>query len=246
MNRHRVLIVAAVVALNAQPSTQASLRFEVASVKRSPNPLDPFRVPTVLPGGSFEMVNNSVTSLLVFAYGVPRPNVVGLPDWVATERYTIQARPNRPDVTTDDVRLMAQELLVSRFGLKWHSAARDIPILEMSLKDGKPGPRLVRREPCKAGETITSTAPPPANGNPMRCASWGYRPTALLGAGVTMENLAGTLSTSRVALGPRVVNRTGLEGTFDLVVEFSNPAAGGAAATIDFPSCRSPLTSNSG
>ncbi len=217
-------------------ATQAVLRFEVASIKRSPNPLDPFRVPSALPGGSFEMVNNSITSLIVHAYQVERGNIVGLPDWVATERYTIQARSNRPDVSADDVRLMVRELLVSRFGLKSHAEPREIPVLELSLKSGKPGPRLVQRAACKAGETITSTAPPPASGSEMRCASWAYRPTALLGAGVTMENLASNLSTSRVALGPRVVNRTGLEGTFDLVVEFSNPAAGGAAATLEFPS----------
>ncbi len=236
MNRHFALVVAALVALSAQPSTQASLRFEVASIKRSPNPLDPFRPPTALPGGSFEMVNNSVTSLLVFAYEVGRENIVGLPDWVAAERYTIQARSNRSAVSADDVRQMARELLASRFGLKSHVEQRQFDVLLLSLKSGKPGPRLVQRAECKSGETVTLTAPPPARGNPMRCASWGFRPTALFGAGITMEQLAYTLSTSRVALGPRVLNRTGLEGVFDLVVEFSNQAAGDAAATLEFPS----------
>ena len=51
-----------------------------------------------------------------------------------------------------------------------------------------------------------------------------------------MGDLANTLTTSRVALGPRVLNRTGLQGTFDLLVEFSNPAAGDATPTLEFPS----------
>jgi uncharacterized protein (TIGR03435 family) len=139
-------------------------------------------------------------------------------------------------VSTDDVRLMARELLTSRFGLTSHSEQREISVYLLTLKDGKPGPRLIRRAECMSGETITSIAPPPVGGNPVRCPSWGYRPTALFGSGVTMEDLAYTLSTSRVALGPRVLNRTGLDGRFDLLVEFSNPAAGGAAATLEFPS----------
>jgi uncharacterized protein (TIGR03435 family) len=236
MNHRVAVIVAALVALPVQPFAQDSPRFEVASVNQNPNPLDPFRPPTALPGGSFEMVNNSVTSLLVFAYGVRRDDIVGLPDWVANARYTVRARSGRPDASADDVRLMARELLASRFGLKSHSEQREIPVFQLSLKNGTAGPRLVRRPACKAGETITSTAPPPAGGNQMRCASWAYRPTAVFGTGVTMDDLAYTLSTSRIALGPRVLNRTSLEGAFDLVVEFSNPVAGDASATLEFPS----------
>ena len=45
-----------------------------------------------LPGGRLEIEKFSLRHLLLFAYGVQDFQIVGAPDWSASERYDIQAK----------------------------------------------------------------------------------------------------------------------------------------------------------
>jgi len=88
------------------------------------------------------------------AYEIPgdgRPDyrLVGLPDWLATERFDIEATSDRA-VGRDEMMLMLKSLLAARFQLKAHHETRDLRVYALTV--GKNGPKLV---PAKDGERET-------------------------------------------------------------------------------------------
>src|SRR5665213_471725 len=87
-----LLITVSTAALLAQaPDTTSRLTFEVAAIKRSTR-LDSGGTLAMQPGGTFRTVNYDVRNLIAFAYRTkPRSlfpsQIIGAPDWMATERY---------------------------------------------------------------------------------------------------------------------------------------------------------------
>jgi hypothetical protein len=66
-----------------------------------------------------------------------------LPKWVATDRYSIEARAATRNPAKYQMRLMVQSLLADRFQLTAHFDAREVPVLELRLaKAGQPGPKF--------------------------------------------------------------------------------------------------------
>jgi uncharacterized protein (TIGR03435 family) len=80
------------------------------------------------------------------AYGIPgegRPDyrLVGGPDWLATERFDIEATTDHP-INKDQAMLMLQSLLAERFKLKAHRENRELRVYALTI--GKNGPKLTR------------------------------------------------------------------------------------------------------
>jgi len=123
-----ILLAQAPAPLHSQ--TQEKLSFDVASVRQNksgpaPNgdapgsnvPLGPGNVysPT---GGLVSVRNYTLLSYIAFAYKMTDGELDAFrrmaPDWVINDRFNIQARTEKSDVTKDQLRLMMRSLLAER------------------------------------------------------------------------------------------------------------------------------------
>lgn len=108
----------------------AKPQFDVASIKPfdmtqfDPSTLSP---PSGLPAPSvstsFRRSNATLASLVEYAYGVTRWQVVDGPTWIREDRFQIEAKPESP-ASPDEMRLMLQSLLAER--LNWRFVRTDV------------------------------------------------------------------------------------------------------------------------
>jgi uncharacterized protein (TIGR03435 family) len=148
--------VVAMTALAIAVSRQASEHrpsFEVASVKQ--NTSDDRRSFSAQPGGRLVVRNFALKDLIAAAFGMAdipalvSDRILGGPDWIASERYNIDAKASTefhfaPGGPPKDMLLMLRSLLEERFELKAHCETREMPIFELVVasKDGRLGPGL--------------------------------------------------------------------------------------------------------
>ena len=215
------------------------MSFEVASVRPSgPNehhspgyPLGPdefFRDP----GGGFEGAF-ALETYIKFAYKVEptgaemRAFEGSLPDWAKTERYTILARAPL-GATKDQYRLMMQDLLAERFGLRLHIEQRDEPVFLMTLeKPGHPGPKLTPHDqgvPCDVVSPPVDLFPRVCHGMIGRAkdgmTEFAARAASLNMLGESLGRLGGGIDRT-------LVDETGLTGLWDFSVTLGRPHAEG-------------------
>ncbi len=124
-------------AADADPS------FEVATIKLS----DPAAKGKGFggPPGKFLTRNTTLNDLMMYAYSVHTKQLIGGPDWMETQKFDIEAKPDTPGAASDKQnRLMMQKLLVSRFGLKFHDEKRELSAFVLTVAKG--GPKLTKSE----------------------------------------------------------------------------------------------------
>jgi uncharacterized protein (TIGR03435 family) len=204
----------------------APLRFEVASIK----PADPDAKGSqirYMPGGGLNITNIPLRAMIGLAYDVRDFQISGAAGWVGTERFNITARAERgaasevPDdfaKMTDEQRKTGSEqmaerlrgLLAERFQLVVHKETKEQPIYVLGL--AKNGPKLKE-----------NTAPGPRQGMSMNRGR-------LEGFAAPMAMLGQILSQN---MGRPVVDKTGLTGKYDFVLEWT-PDVGAGAGTSGF------------
>jgi uncharacterized protein (TIGR03435 family) len=246
--------------LFAQPATPDwqiaagnKMAFEVASIKADPGPFRPPNFP-LDPGDAYRPVGGRfsadfpLATYITFAYKLSLTSdqrqamFAHLPDWVAAERFDIQARAEGSP-TKDQMRLMMQSLLADRFKLAVHFETQVAPVLAMALvKPGKTGRKLRPHSegpPCEATPpAITPTPRDRDEAFPPVCNTYMMTmyPNKLARAGsrnTTLELIAGALP-GIGRLDHPVVDQTGLSGRYDFMIEFTpepnapSPATGGA------------------
>jgi uncharacterized protein (TIGR03435 family) len=216
-----VLVIAAIVAV---PVINGAARVpQMSSTISLPDPSKTFDAASVRQNKSGEQGggsssgsgrlttrNSSLKSLLLQAFPIQNVQLVGGPGWLDSDRFDVVAKAagKTPDA---DLRVMLQNLLVERFSIKMHIETRNLPVYALALarEDGRLGPDLhpgtTGRHP---GEIAYSSNGSFAAGEPtvMR--------------GVTMAALARALSAK---LGRPVVDRTGLDGRFELELRYTMP-----------------------
>jgi uncharacterized protein (TIGR03435 family) len=199
-------------------------RFDVASVKSNDSG-DPESASFVLPGGRYTATNVTVRTLVKAAYGLHDNQLIGGPNWINTARFDIAAKADgydAPSAFRDQARLMLRPLLADRFKLVVRHEARDLPVYVMVLarKDGRFGAQFRRSPvddcsgPPKAMQTATGASEPEI---PLPCGAEVYRAGHLAARRMRLSILA--LNVSRWA-DRVVVDRTGLDGTFDWDVQW--------------------------
>ena len=211
--------------------------FEVVSVKRMNDPS--VQIGARQMGGGRISAVFTVRTLVQLAYGYPDTlidaQVVGGPSWIDTDRFEINATYEGPVAVAPNappVRLLAMEraLLADRFKLKVHEEMRQLGVFDLvrSRADGRLGPRLVRSDgTCLP---LPSTPAPIADFTPY-CGVKRSTRGAMSAKGLPLSRFA--LLLSFVPDVQRIVrDRTGLEGAFDLDIEF---AATGGADAPDLP-----------
>ena len=233
---------------SAQTGYVPSMTFDVASIRESnPDPATGYSVSFMNPAHSslVRLANNDVSNLLAIAYGINRPQIVGLPDWAGRfgPFFNIEAKSDASvderlaKLSDEQARLekqhMFQVLLADRFQLKVHWETKEGPIYELVV--AKNGPKL------HSGGSISPT--------PAELESWGNRkipPIYQSGSSRTgfdfiahrcsMEALAETLTGQ---MGAPVVDKTGLTGTYDFDLKYLGPTEHYGS---DDPSMPRPLT----
>lgn len=194
-------------------------RFEAASIKPATRPVGPF-LPGTRPAcplngcggpgtGSPERITFTVASLkhlIRTAYNVRSQHQIEAPDWMDSAIFDVVA--NVPSgATRDQANLMLQNLLADRFQVKLHRSTRTLPIYALVVAKGGPKLKVAANDPNapKARGTIWSRGR-----KRFEFDRW------------TMANFTGTLESDA---GRPVVDMTGLEGTYDIRLEFAESSA---------------------
>ena len=239
---------------------QALPLFDVASVKENKSgtaasnsnfPLGPGDVYSSN-GGHFTATNLPLISYIFFAYkilGDQAQTVTSqLPAWVTTDRFDILANtdgdPSKD--TKDQMRLMMRSLLAERFKMVTHYETRQVSVfVAVPVKPGKTGPQLQAHPADAACSTAVPTASGPdpqaaiGPGYPTLCGGFLYMPPTAPGRvrvgarNVTMAFITTGLS-AMGNLGRPVIDQTGLNGKFDMVVEWVPDANGPNPVGPDF------------
>jgi uncharacterized protein (TIGR03435 family) len=166
--------------------------------------------------------------LMQYAYGAQPFQLVGGPNWLATDRYEIEAKAD-VSANRDQIVLMLQSLLEDRFHLKTHREMKELPVFKLAVHKGG-----LQLPPPKAGGCVDSAvdaaqewvgggrmpAPgelPPAKG---RCGS------AIVALGPGGAHLSGEIAMSELVRmlsmlsGRSVLDQTEFTARFDVHLDF--------------------------
>jgi uncharacterized protein (TIGR03435 family) len=211
----------AFVAFLAQPTPQ----FEVASVKHSIG-CDNGGGRS---GGGHETVSperldlkcRTVTDLVQTAWGRELA-ISGGPAWMNSERYDIEAKAETPQEPATLRGPMLQALLATRFQLQVHRETKDVPAYALTL--GKGAPKLQPAQPGKCTPRGSPRAP-----GLVPCGVFAPSPAkdGVYMYGTTLTYFCAQLS---VVMDRQVIDKTGIDGVFDIFIEaFPRPADATAA-----------------
>jgi uncharacterized protein (TIGR03435 family) len=127
-------------------------RFEGADIHASApstNPRNSFMQGPFVGGGRFEIRRATILDLIRLGWSVQPDKIVGGPEWTGIDHFDLLAKA--PDgAKTADLRLMLQNLLADRFGLKTHPDTKPMPAFALVVAAGKK-PHL--KESDGSGET---------------------------------------------------------------------------------------------
>lgn len=209
--------------------------FEVASIRQS-HPEARNRGLLLLlpreniqPQSSLFSANAPLASYIIFAYntmdataGVEMARK--LPSWTTDGMWDIEARADHVP-SRDELREMVKNLLIERFKLKAHYEDKRLPSFALVLaKHGKPAPGLnahPSNSPCVASGAVHG--PDSSSANTCRTLT-GFDASGHVHVkmtGVTIDQFASTVS--GLASGHTIVNRTGLQGLFDINLVYILP-----------------------
>jgi uncharacterized protein (TIGR03435 family) len=126
---------------NAKP------QFEVATIKPS-DPNRPGWGIGINPSGMINTLNTTLADLIKFCYDLHPKQVVNAPAWFDTEKFDVSGKPNAPGMASlPQMRAMVQQLIVDRFGLKFHNDKREMQAYAIAV--GKGGEKIKKEENIK-------------------------------------------------------------------------------------------------
>ena len=231
LTRPTLATVLCTLALSALEAAQERPTFQLVSIRkvavaaRTPAPRSSF---TILPDGRFEARAATIGDLARVAFGFehmdPRSGVVDAPNlaWAEWERFDVTAaaegewsKPPAGDRLPAELRAMMRTLLEDRFALKASIQNKRIDVYALRLADktAGPGPSLQRSaNTCLGPFTIS-----PPDAEKPRCATQVDGSRIQAGA-VTLSDLARILSGIPQLADRPIVDDTGLEGVYDVVI----------------------------
>jgi uncharacterized protein (TIGR03435 family) len=148
--------------------------------------------------------DQSVASMMMFAYGIHPSQIVGAPDWVFHERYDVEGKTDTPgEPSLRQQQDMLQKLLADRFGLHFRREKRELPIYAIQI--------------AKGGTKLTPAAKPDAE--PDQDGS-GHGTEADLGfTNFSMPDLA--MGLQFFVHDRPILDRTGLTGHYDFKLRYT-------------------------
>jgi uncharacterized protein (TIGR03435 family) len=190
-----------------QPAPPPLPDFEVASVRMVDTPsmdqlMRRIGMTSVspLPANRITFHNASLGIIISYAYKVDTYLVEGKPDWLSQQEYDVNAKVEGDLVLTrDEMRPLLQHLLQQRFHLAAHWETRSVPGFELVIAKGGPKLQSPKESPHPYAQILT-------NG----IQTWS----------TSLDFLAGILHTPA---GRTVVNKTGLDGKYDIKLDYAPP-----------------------
>ena len=185
--------------------------FDVASIR--PHAPDDNRFYVRLPlDGRFTATGSVAKLVVMLAYDVQEAQIIGGPSWFTTEKWDIEARSdNQGEHSIEETRRMVQNMLEERFGLRIHRETEQRPAYALTVAKG--GPKFKAAEQRSTNVRITSSS-------------------------ISLErgDLARMTQVLSAALGRPVIDRTGLEGLYDLSLQWDDaPMRQGGVPGLDVP-----------
>ena len=179
--------------------------------------------------GRFTATNVSLKNLMQYeAYDIPASRILGGPKWIDSTRFDIEAKMEDGEAAQlkaldhehgrVQVQAMFQQLLADRFQLKVHWETRELPVYALVV--AKNGAKL---PPTKdtTGNTGTSS-----NGHGSS--------VQFTATGQTLAQLAQSLTTAAAHdLGREVIDKTGIEGKYDVSLNWTRDTGAASAASPD-------------
>lgn len=190
--------------------------FEVASVKRRTEESKRFAF-AAREGGRMDIFNNEMANVIDNAYGISNYQLVGAPEWVNSERYDIEAR-GPANSGRKEMMLMLQTLLSDRFAMKAHFEIREMPAYILTVAKGGSRMTFLGAEDCVQ---FDSTKPNP-EAVPNVCGNNLTRKNLWQATHISMPGVSGALT--NLLRGP-VIDRTGIKGSFDVSMQWSDDLA---------------------
>jgi bla regulator protein blaR1 len=148
--------------------------------------------------GNAEFENQSLKTLLRVAFGVDGSQILG-PDWISSNLYDMTLTAGK-QLHGNEFKQEFQQLLVDRFKLAFHRELRPLPAYELVIGS--------------SGSKLAEEAPGTDRGNHFNADNGRVTATR-----VTMEQLVDFLQPQ---LGRPIVDKTGLNGTYDFAMTVEN------------------------
>lgn len=218
------------------PPVDPTTRYEVVAIKAGEAG---GRVTMQYSPGRLEALNIPLGLLLRQALQQSDYQIVGLPGWIDTERYSIRAAaPESTPPTANTTMLL--NVLRERFQLVTHRETRELPIFNLGVAraDGRLGPDLkstpaecaavieARIAAAKAAAGRGGPPPLPPLGDPNGPPPCGFQrmgPGLTAGSGRTIADLVSVLAD---LVSRPVIDKTGLTGMYDFTLRFAPESAG--------------------
>jgi bla regulator protein blaR1 len=218
------------------PPVDPETRFEVVSIKRF-DASGGARPQISLSPGRYNFAGMPLRLLFTQALGVPVDRIVGLPDWIDTERYTITAKA--PDGMTPLAKVLLSNLVKDRFKMATHTVTREMPVFNLvfARNDKRFGPALKETSAeCRAAmsarlEAVQRGGPMPAAA-PDGCKPALINPGIASFSGVPMALIAQSLTQS---VGRPVIDKTGLTGLYDYTLKWTPETGSGNLTPFGLP-----------
>jgi uncharacterized protein (TIGR03435 family) len=196
----KLLAFAFAACLLAQTPAPSPLAFDVIAIHPA-NPDATSGMIKPIPGNHGYMAENIPVGIMIaLMYKIPRRQIEGGPEWVDSERFDVEARADAPH-SIDDLHTMYQNLLVDRFGLRFHHDVREGNIYALTID-----PSGLKLKPNTSPENDKI----PVNGPPAH----------VTGTRVPMVYLTWFLSQILQDDHRPVVDQTGLTGNYDFTLSY--------------------------
>ena len=183
------------------------------------------------PTGQMSIRGFTARDLVRYAYQVPASRVIGGPAWLDSESFDLSTTVDHVPAA-DETPAIVRQLLEDRFALRVHETMIDVPALALQLarRDGSLGPNLqpATAECFDQKAWVAAGAPRLPFGQGERtviCGVWDDGISFGRVRSITMDDFANRLPYLAPGARVEVVNRTGLEGPFDVSLELFKPAA---------------------
>ncbi len=123
---------------HTQSPEAASPQFEVSSVRQNVSQSDASNISSSNPG-RFVATNVPVRFLILYAYKLMDHQLIGAPDWTFEKSFDVAGTyPAERRPTDHEIRVMLQNLLADRFGLRLRREQRELPGLRAcSRQEGR-------------------------------------------------------------------------------------------------------------
>jgi uncharacterized protein (TIGR03435 family) len=180
-------------ASNADPS------FEVATI----NPTNPDHPAHALPlGHRIDFPGTTVRFLLAFIYDVHDKQIVGAPDWIASEKYDFDGVADAPGTPNlQQIQIMFQKLFADRLQLRFHHEKREMSTYILTVAKSEPKLTVSPDDPTGYHSLL---------GMPER---------GMKGHNLTMADFAARLQSG--ILDRPVVDQTNLHGKYDFLLKWT-------------------------